>query len=208
MDTIEFINRVASSDPVPGGGSVSALAGALAASLATMVARLTTGRKKYASVEPRMIEIINEIEPTIALFHDDIARDSDAYAAVMSAFKLPKETDEEKATRAKAIEEATIQATLVPLEVARRACNLLPLIAEVGRDGNSNAVTDAAVAILCCRTAVIGASLNVAINLPGISDAGLVAKIKNDILGLISTADKAEAALISNTLQQILPAND
>ena len=91
-----FIDKVISNDPVPGGGSVSALNGALAASLAAMVANLTVGRKKYAEVNDLMQELAGRLEKTAGRLLADVDRDSDAYNRVFAAFKLPKETDEEK----------------------------------------------------------------------------------------------------------------
>lgn len=199
----DFLNTLASSEPVPGGGSVSALAGALAASLATMVARLTTGRKKYVDVEPRALEIISMIEPQIDEFYADIQRDADAYASVMTAFKLPKESDSEKAARNEAIEKATIEAVRVPIGVAQRALKLIPLIDELSCIGNQNAVTDAAVAALCCNTAVQGALLNVAVNLPGINDKTCVEGLRNQICAISGTSDDVSRSIIDEVFHKL-----
>ena len=120
----DFLNKVAGSDPVPGGGSIAALNGALASALAAMVANLTIGKKKYAEVQEDMQAIAQEAERLMGDFTADIDRDSDAYDRVFACFKMPKETDEEKAARSAAIQEATKYAAQVPLEVARRACAL------------------------------------------------------------------------------------
>lgn len=114
-----FIDKVISNDPVPGGGSVSALNGALAASLAAMVANLTVGRKKYVEVNDLMQELAGRLEKTAGRLLADVDRDSDAYNRVFAAFKLPKETDEEKAARSEAIQRETKYAAEVPMEVAR-----------------------------------------------------------------------------------------
>ena len=121
----DFLNKVAGSDPVPGGGSIAALNGALASALAAMVANLTIGKKKYAEVQEDMQAIAQEAERLMGDFTADIDRDSDAYDRVFACFKMPKETDEEKAARSAAIQEATKYAAQVPLEVARRACALM-----------------------------------------------------------------------------------
>ena len=115
----DFLNKVAGSDPVPGGGSIAALNGALASALAAMVANLTIGKKKYAEVQEDMQAIAQEAERLMGDFTADIDRDSDAYDRVFACFKMPKETDEEKAARSAAIQEATKYAAQVPLEVAR-----------------------------------------------------------------------------------------
>ena len=170
----EFIDKVTGNDPVPGGGSVSALNGSLAASLAAMVANLTVGRKKYA----------------------DVDRDAEAYDRVFAAFKLPKETDEEKAVRKEAIQRETKYAAEVPMEVARTASALMPLIDAAARRGNSNAVTDATVAMMCARTAVIGALLNVRINLTSITDEAFVKTMTEEADRLEAVAVEAEHKLL------------
>ena len=139
----EFINKVISNDPVPGGGSVSALNGALAASLSAMVANLTVGRKKYAEVNDIMEEMSSRFEKLSSRLIEDVDRDSDAYNRVFAAFKLPKETDEEKKVRSEAIQRETKYAAQVPMEVARTVYEVLPMIDAIAQKGNSNAVTDA-----------------------------------------------------------------
>lgn len=170
----EFIDKVTGNDPVPGGGSVSALNGSLAASLAAMVANLTVGRKKYAEVNDEMEELSARLTGLSAQLLNDVDRDAEAYDHVFAAFKLPKETNEEKAVRTEAIQRETKYAAEVPMEVARTAHAMLPLIDTVARKGNSNAVTDACVAMMCARTAVLGALLNVRINLTSITDEAFV----------------------------------
>lgn len=170
----QFIDKVISNDPVPGGGSVSALNGALAASLSAMVANLTVGRKKYAEVNDLMQELAARLETAAHRLLADVDRDSEAYDRVFSAFKLPKDTDEQKAVRSEAIQRETKYAAQVPMEVARAVHDILPHIATVAQRGNSNAVTDACVAMMCARTAVLGALLNVKINLSSIKDEAFV----------------------------------
>lgn len=190
------MDRVMSVDPVPGGGSVSALCGALAASLGCMVARLTAGRKKYADVEAEMLDVIDTLTPQVEALTDDIDRDSHAYAAVMAAFKLPKETDDERRVRAGAIQDATRQAAIVPLEVARRVADIFPYIALVAAKGNTNAITDAAVAAMTARTAILGALLNVKINLGSITDADFVASTAAEVATLEARALEMEKQVL------------
>ena len=166
----EFLNKVAGSDPVPGGGSIAALNGAVASALAAMVANLTIGKKKYEEVQNDMQAIAPKAEGEKDIFTTDIDRDSEAYDRVFSCFKMPKDTDEQKAARSAAIQEATKYAAQVPMEVALRAYALMPLIAEVALKGNQNAVTDACVAMMSARNAVLGALLNVRINLGSLKD--------------------------------------
>ena len=193
----DFLNKVAGSDPVPGGGSIAALNGALASALAAMVANLTIGKKKYAEVQEDMQAIAQEAERLMGDFTADIDRDSDAYDRVFACFKMPKDTDEEKVARSTAIQEATKYAAQVPLEVARRACTLMPRIAEVALKGNQNAVTDACVAMMSARNAVLAAVLNVRINLTSLKDAELVARLQAEADGLEQQACNQEQELLA-----------
>lgn len=173
----EFLAKTAGNDPVPGGGSISALNGAIASALAEMLAGLTIGKKKYEEVEEWMKQTAATMAENQKHFVNDIDRDSDAYNLVFDAFKLPKETDEEKATRSAKIQEATKIAALVPMEVAERAFGMLDAIAEAARKGNQNAITDGCVAMMACRTAVLGALLNVRINLGSLKDEAFVKEL-------------------------------
>ncbi len=169
--TIEdFLADVASGKPTPGGGSVSALTGSLGASLARMVAGLTLGKEKFAEVEDEMQEVADLAEDIQEELTQAIARDSDAFDAVMAAFRMPKETDEQKQARSKAIQAATRLATEVPLQTAKSAAKVIDMAQTVAEKGNPNAVTDAGVAALLGLAAVEGALLNVDINLGSIKD--------------------------------------
>lgn len=136
----EFINKVISNDPVPGGGSVSALNGALAGALAAMVANLTIGRKKYAEVNDVMVELSSRFEKLSSRLIEDVDRDSDAYNRVFAAFKMPKETDEEKQARSEAIQRETKYAAQVPMEVARAVYEVLPMIDTVAQKDRKSVV--------------------------------------------------------------------
>ena len=153
----EFLNKVAGSDPVPGGGSVAALNGAIAASLAAMVAGLTEGKKGYEEHLELMQRIRELALQSQTSFITDIDKDSEAYTQVFACYKMPKATDEEKKLRSEAIQEATKYAALVPMQVARNGFELMEIIADVVRLGNKNAITDACVAMMSARTAVIAA---------------------------------------------------
>ena len=176
----DFISKVISNDPVPGGGSVSALNGALAEALSAMVANLTVGRKKYAEVNDLMQELSTRFEKLSQKLIEDVDRDSDAYNRVFAAFKLPKETDEEKQLRSEAIQKETKYAAQVPMEVARAVYEVLPQIDAIAQKGNSNAVTDACVSMMCARTAILGALLNVRINLTSIKDEAFVNAMREE----------------------------
>lgn len=170
----EFCEVTAGSDPVPGGGSVSALVGAISASLTQMVANLTVGRKKYEAVDAEMRDVVNKVQNIREELILAIDKDSDAYNEVSRAFKMPKETDWEKETRSAIIQEATKKAAAIPMEVAKTAYELIPLIDTVVKKGNQNAITDGCIAMMSCRLAVLGALLNVRINLGSIKDQEFV----------------------------------
>lgn len=194
-----FLVETAGQEPVPGGGSISALNGSIAAALAEMVANLTIGKKKYVEVEAEMQTIATEaaaIQKELVL---DIDRDSDAYNKVFAAFKLPKETEEEKAVRSTQIQEMTKYAASVPMEVARRVHSLLPLIEAVVAKGNQNAITDGCVAMMCARTAIIGALLNVRINLTSIKDEDFVKTHTEEANAIEADAIRREAEILAIT---------
>ena len=175
----DFLSQTASNSPVPGGGSISALNGAIATALAEMLANLTIGKKNYTEVEDKMKTTTQEMSYQRTLFFEDIDRDAQAYKLVMDAFKLPKETEEQKANRINQIQDATKQAALIPMEIAQRAYTLLDTIAYTTRNGNKNAVTDGCISMMTCRTAVLGALLNVRINLGSIKDTAFVDELAN-----------------------------
>ena len=196
----EFLNKVAGSDPVPGGGSIAALNGAVASALAAMVANLTIGKKGYEEHEELMKHISEVALQVKDTFIGDIDRDSEAYDSVFACFKMPKATDEEKAARSAAIQEATKFAALVPMQVAR---NAFELIMDVARLGNRNAVTDACVAMMSARSAVLGALMNVRINLGSLKDKELVAKLQAEADELERLACAKEKELLDEINEEL-----
>ncbi len=191
--TIEnFTAATQSGEPVPGGGSISALCGALSAALGEMVGRLTVGKKKYADVQPIMEDAIEKLQSITPKMLEAVDLDSQAYDAVFNAYKLPKETDEEKSIRSEAIQTAMKGAATVPLTVAKTIGDILPTLLLLAQSGNQNAITDAYVATLCARTAILGASANVRINLTSIKDKTFVDQTEANVSLLIEKANDAE----------------
>lgn len=182
LTVVEFVDVTASDAPAPGGGSVSALAGSLAAALAEMVANLTVGKAKYAGVEGEMKELAAKGAALRKELVDDIQKDSTSFNLYMDAIGMPKDTDEQKAARREAMQNGLKAAAQVPLSVAAAAYEIFPIAEAVVARGNTNAVTDGLVAAMMARTAVIGALFNVKINLGSIKDeafvADLAAKVK------------------------------
>jgi methenyltetrahydrofolate cyclohydrolase len=193
----EFLERVQSDQPVPGGGSVAALAGALSAGLSAMVAGLTLGRSGETEFEERMSRLIERATLLRTRLTADIDRDSDAYGAVMNAYRMPKGTDGEKAARVDAIQAALEEAARVPLLVAEAGVDLLAIAEMVVTDGNPNAVTDGAVAALMARSSVLAALLNVRINLSSIKDESLVSAMRAKADELEKKATEKEWEILS-----------
>ncbi|MBW2095794.1 MAG: cyclodeaminase/cyclohydrolase family protein [Deltaproteobacteria bacterium] len=177
MKVCDLLEKTASREPVPGGGSMSALAAAAAAGLVEMVANLTIGRKGFEAVEGEMQSISREASRHRERFTESIDRDSGAYAKVMEAFHMPKNTEMEKQARSQAIQDALKLAAEVPLAVAEDVLALLPLGKSVIRRGNPNALTDGLVGVMLARSGALGALRNVRINLDSIKDQAYVSKL-------------------------------
>ncbi|MFP3042983.1 cyclodeaminase/cyclohydrolase family protein [Treponema primitia] len=167
----EFIQDMKSDSPAPGGGSASALAGALSAALGIMVTNLTTGNTQYAGVEKRIRELRTELESVLKDLERYVDEDTFAFNDVMAAYKLPKEGDEEKAIRRDRIQSSMKTAAELPLLVAGSCLRALTAAVELLRIGNSNAASDAAVSGRLAYAALWGAVYNVRINLGSIKDA-------------------------------------
>ncbi len=183
-----FLDGVASSSPTPGGGSASALVGSLAAGLTSMVCNLTIGKKKYQEVSEELTKVLGESEELrqrLARLVDD---DSQAFDEVMKAYRLPKESPEEKEVRSHRIEQATKGATQVPLEVMEKALRVLELSQVVAEKGTPNSISDAGVAAVLAWSAVEGANLNVEINLSSLKDETFVKGIRTKCEGIKSRA--------------------
>jgi formiminotetrahydrofolate cyclodeaminase len=166
----DLTERLASRAPTPGGGSASALGGALGAALVEMVCELTVGRPEYEDVDPIARQIGAAAGELRVALLDAAQEDAAAYDAVAEARRLPRETDDQKAARKSAIAQASVAATEVPLRVIRLSLDVLDVAARMASIGNRNAVSDAGVAALFAAAAARGAALNVAINVPALPE--------------------------------------
>lgn len=193
----EFLEQVGSGDPVPGGGSVAALAAALSAGLSGMVARVTMGKRKDGTIDEQMTALIARAGELEKQLTGDIDKDSGAYSAVITAFRMAKGTEDEKDARQKAIQDAFTIAAKVPLSVAGAGVELLSLAKTVVVHGNPKAVTDGVVAALMARSAVLGALYNVRINLTSIKDKSLVAEMAGIARTLEKSAVELEGEILS-----------
>ena len=198
--TIEEFAKVTASDaPAPGGGSVAAAAGSLAAALAEMVANLTIGKEKYAEAENEMRELAEKGQAIREKLIADIQRDSSSFNLYMAALRMPKDTEEEKAARREAMQRGLKEAAVVPLSVAETAAEIFPLAEAAVARGNANAVTDGLVSAMMARTAVLSALLIVKINLNSIKDEAFRADMEKQVKGLEKTASEYEAKILKSS---------
>jgi formiminotetrahydrofolate cyclodeaminase len=202
----ELTARLASREPIPGGGSAAALAGAMGAALVSMVAELTIGRP---DAEPHIDEL-HELRDGAVMRQGallDLAEeDADAYAAVVAARRLPRETDGERAARAQSMRTAMVSAAEVPLRTAQVAAEVLALAQRIAPIGNPNASSDAGVAAQLASASVRGALLNVRINLPYLpADEPMLATAPDEVERLERAADDGERATLDVVARRIQP---
>lgn len=186
----EFTDEVRGASPAPGGGSVAALSGSLAAALIAMVCRLTAGKPAYAAREAEMLAAMKAADELAARLLASVDEDTDAYLRVVAAYRLPKGTPEEAATRRLQIQAAIRGAAEVPLATAATCLEVLELATRVSRGFNSSAASDLGVAVQMAAAGVRGAALNVAINVPSLEDAAVSAALQR---GAADVEARAEA---------------
>jgi len=194
----EFLEKIASNSPAPGGGSVAALSAALAASLTEMVAKLTIGKKGHEAVEDEMRAVARDAVKLKHKLVQAIDKDSDAYNNVMSAIKLPGNTEAKKTLRGKATQNGLKQATLIPMAVAEDAARVMELAGKVVAKGNNNAIADGAVGVMMAKTAVLSALYNVKINLRTIKDKEFIDTILKHVKDIETNVLGREKELLSN----------
>jgi glutamate formiminotransferase/formiminotetrahydrofolate cyclodeaminase len=191
-----FLSETASSSPAPGGGSVAALSGALGTALSSMVCNLTIGKEKYKDAEEEIKEVLAKSEKLRKELTILIDEDTKAFNDVIKAFRMPKETDEQKKKRSNAIQEGYKTAAQVPLKTAQTCTKILDIAKVLAEKGNQNSITDAAVSALMAKAGVESAILNVRINLGSIKDEAFVKKISKELSELEkSTESKTEDIL-------------
>ncbi|MBM3146876.1 MAG: cyclodeaminase/cyclohydrolase family protein [Actinobacteria bacterium] len=194
-----YLDDAASGKPAPGGGSVSACVGALGAALVSMVCNLTIGKEKFAAVEDQVKDLVKQANHVRARLEKLLQDDTVAYNGVIAAYRLPKETDEEKATRHKAVQDGLIVAADVPLNICRETVEVARLSKVAAEIGNPGAVTDAGIGAILAEAAAQGGALNVAINLGSIDDQAYVAAARAEMDTILKeTADlRAEVLRIT-----------
>ena len=200
LDVLKFLDVVDSNSPAPGGGSVSALASSLGASLARMVAHLSFGKKNYEAltddVKAKFVVNFDELLKIKNELNNLIDRDSEAYNTVMAAYKLPKETDEEKAARNTEIQKSLKYAIQTPYDIVVLSGKAISLLGEILANGNQNAITDIGVGTMLLMVGLEGGILNVKVNLSSIKDTAYVEKITKEIYDIKATAEKEKERIM------------
>lgn len=200
---VDYLDKLASSSPEPGGGSASALAAAIGAALVSMVANLTVGKEKYADVQDQIADLLKSSEAVRARLQELVQEDTEVYGVLAKAFKMPRETDEEKAKRNEAIQAACKEATMVPYAIAEQ-CLEVAKLSEVAADiGNVGAVSDAGVAALIADAAAQSAALNVKINLTTIKDSAFNEDKWAGIKDILSRTQKLKETVVEVTYKKL-----
>jgi len=184
----KFLDELASSAPTPGGGGAAALSGAMGAALVSMVCNLTIGKKNYEAVSEDLAKVLAKAEELRAALTNGIDEDVVAFNSLMATYGLPKATDEEKAARAAAIQEALKAATLAPLQTCKTCYEVIELSKEAADKGNVNVISDAGVAVLAANAGLRSCALNVYINAKGIKDRDFAEKQLAEVNALVAKA--------------------
>ncbi len=198
-----YLDDAASKKPAPGGGSVSACVGALGAALVEMVCNLTRGREKFAAAEDEIVALVADAEAARLRLQQLLQDDTTAYNGVIEAFKLPKDTDREKEARRAAVQSGLVAAANVPLEICKVAVEVCRLSKTAAALGNPQAVTDAGIGAILGEAAVVGAALNVKINLGSIEDCDYTAAAAAQIDEMQTQAALLRAEVLALTLSKL-----
>ena len=182
----EFINTLASKESTPGGGGAAAMVGTVAAALCSMVANLTTGKKKYEQYQEDMDRILTFLEEAIWDINSYIEKDADAYKPVVEAYKIPK--DDPK--RAEILEKALLAAAVVPMELAGKVNDLIPVLEELEEKGSKLALSDVAVAAVLCKAAMEAAVMNVYINTKSLTNLMIAQGLNKKAMKLVADGSK------------------
>lgn len=184
----DFVEVLASKEPVPGGGGAAALVGSIGMALGNMVGNLTVGKKKYADVEPEVLQIMDKAEKLQQDLLDMVDGDAAVFSKVSDVYKMPKGSENEIKAREEAMETALKEACSVPLQIIKTCAEAIKLQVRLGEIGSIMAISDVGVGVLCLKAAIISGKLNVIINLNGIRDEDFVAKVNGEMEQLMSEA--------------------
>jgi formiminotetrahydrofolate cyclodeaminase len=181
----KFLDDLAGGNPTPGGGSAAAIMGAMGAALVSMVCNVTIGKKGYEGVEAEMRAVLHESEKVRKRLTDMVAEDIAAFDSIMAAYKLPKGTDDDKATRSAAIQAGLRRATETPLDCARVCAEVIVLARRASEHGYLNVISDGGVGVLAGFTGLRSAALNVYINAPALKDRAFAERATAELEKLV-----------------------
>lgn len=198
----EFINELASKEPTPGGGGASALVGTLAAALLSMVANLTSGKKKYAMYQEDVDRILIYLQEAIEELYSGIKKDEEAFAPLAKAYKIPKEDPK----REEIMEKALLAAALTPLELTKKLYELVPVMEELEEKGSSLALSDVAVAAVACKAAMEGAVMNVYINTKSLKNPEIADGLNRKAMEMTQDGGKRCQAVYDRILKKLTKA--
>jgi methenyltetrahydrofolate cyclohydrolase len=198
-----FLDELASRKATPGGGSAAGVMGAMAAALLSMVCNLTIGKAKYRDFEGELNAVLARTEQLRGQLTEMIQEDVESFGAVIEAYAMPRQTQEELALRAQAIQTALKEATQVPLRCCRVCCEIIDLSAVVAQKGNTNVLSDAGVAVLAAHAAVRSGALNVMINVKAITDRQFVTHQLAELDTLLSRASTTTEACYQSVKKSI-----
>ena len=198
-----FAAETASESPAPGGGSISAYMGALGAALGTMVANLSSHKAGWDDRWEEFSDWADRGQTLLAELLHLVDEDTEAFNRIMAVFAMPKSTDEEKAVRSAALQEATLYATEVPLRTMKAAVRVFPLVHAMAETGNPNSVSDAGVGALAARSAVLGACLNVKINAAGLKDRAKAESLVAEAESIAADAVRLETEVLAIVEEKI-----
>src|SRR5919201_4381824 len=186
-----FLDQLASRESTPGGGSAAAIMGAMGAALVSMVCNLTIGKKNYAAVEGDLKEVLHESEELRRRLTGMVSDDVRVFNQVMSAYGMPRDTEEQKSARGAAIQAALKDATVVPLACAKACADVIDLSRTAAEKGNVNVISDAGVAVMAAYGALKSAALNVYINVGNIKDRDFAEAMRSELESLLGRYEAA-----------------
>jgi methenyltetrahydrofolate cyclohydrolase len=198
-----FMDKLASKSPEPGGGSVAALTGAMGAALVSMVSNLTLGKEKYKDVQQQIETLLKESEKLRMEMQDLIQKDTEAYGALSNVYKMPKNTDEEKAARTIKMQEALKKACQVPSEIGLKSLEVAKLAERAANVGNVAAVSDAGVAVLLAQACAQSAALNVKINVNSIKDDTFNKNTWTQMQNVLTQVSALEKSVMATTYKKM-----
>lgn len=198
-----FISEVAAGTPTPGGGGASAYCGALGSALLSMVGNLTTGKKKYAEVESEVVAHLKQLEEVRQELLELVEKDAFAFAPLADAFKLPRDTDEEKVYRHGVIQEALIDAISVPFAIMNACDRVIDLSDFLAHYGNRSAISDVATGVSFAQGALKGAALNVYVNAAMLDDRDMAARYTDEADRLIAESGRRADEIYNYVLEEI-----